>query len=358
MAQQQSLDLQVDRESLAGKGWVARALPPLGDGQVLFAVQKFALTANNISYASTGNALGYWEFFPSGADGAGIVPAWGFVEAIETQHPDIAVGDRFYGYVPMASHFIAQPGSVSANGFTDAAEHRAERAVIYNQYQRVTGSDAAAEDFQALIQPLFTTSFLIENFFRAADWYDASSVVMTSASSKTALGLALVCRNHSPQIRRIGLTSSGNVEFTQSTGFYDEVVAYDDLDRVNASAAVAVDFAGNRGLLAQIHAHWGDALNYSMLVGATHVGAGGRDTVLSGPKPTFFFAPTAAQALIGDIGMTAFRDQLGQSFADFRAAFGQHMTIEQLDNPADIAAAYGEMLAGDVKPDRGLICRL
>lgn len=37
----------------------------LSDNEVLLKVDKFALTANNISYGIAGDDLGYWRFFPT-----------------------------------------------------------------------------------------------------------------------------------------------------------------------------------------------------------------------------------------------------------------------------------------------------
>ena len=45
----------------------------LQTGQVLFRVDRFAFTANNISYALAGDMLGYWRFFPT-VEGWGRLP--------------------------------------------------------------------------------------------------------------------------------------------------------------------------------------------------------------------------------------------------------------------------------------------
>ena len=42
-------------------------------GQALFRVDRFAFTANNISYALSGDMLGYWRFFPT-EEGWGRIP--------------------------------------------------------------------------------------------------------------------------------------------------------------------------------------------------------------------------------------------------------------------------------------------
>ena len=50
--------------------------PPLADGQVRLAIENFALTANNITYAVFGEAMKYWDFFPApeGFGGADLPP--------------------------------------------------------------------------------------------------------------------------------------------------------------------------------------------------------------------------------------------------------------------------------------------
>ena len=50
----------------------------LADGQVRVRVDSFALTSNNITYAAFGDAMNYWQFYPTGQDGWGIGPVWDF----------------------------------------------------------------------------------------------------------------------------------------------------------------------------------------------------------------------------------------------------------------------------------------
>src|SRR4051812_32166958 len=140
---------------------------PLADGQVRVVVDSLALTANNITYAAVGDAMQYWRFFPSGEEGWGIVPAWGFGTVAQSLHPGVAVGERLYGYWPMANGAVLQPDRLSAAGFRDAAPHRADLHVIYNQYQRCAADpfhSGETEAFQALLRPLFSTSWLIDDF--------------------------------------------------------------------------------------------------------------------------------------------------------------------------------------------------
>ena len=69
------------------------ALPQLPDDGLLVKVDRFAFTANNITYAILGDQLKYWDLFPA-PDGFGIIPVWGLGDVVESRHPDIAKGEK------------------------------------------------------------------------------------------------------------------------------------------------------------------------------------------------------------------------------------------------------------------------
>ena len=156
-------------------------------------VDRFALTANNITYAAFGDAMNYWQFYPTADAAWGIVPVWGFGTVVQSLHPGVAVGERLYGYWPMASSAVLAPERISAEGFSDGAAHRQALHAVYNRYFRV-GADplytAGSEDAQALLRPLFITSWLIDDFLADNEFFGADTVIVSSASSKTAYGMA------------------------------------------------------------------------------------------------------------------------------------------------------------------------
>ena len=73
-----------------------------GPGEVRLRVERFALTANNLTYGLLGDRLGYWRFFAA-PEGWGRLPAWGFGEVTASGVDGIGAGERFYGYFPMSS---------------------------------------------------------------------------------------------------------------------------------------------------------------------------------------------------------------------------------------------------------------
>ena len=51
----------VDRQDLRETRTVHSPLPPLAEGAVLVAIDQFALMSNNVSYAISGDTIGYWR---------------------------------------------------------------------------------------------------------------------------------------------------------------------------------------------------------------------------------------------------------------------------------------------------------
>jgi hypothetical protein len=206
--------------------------------------------------------------------------------------------------------------------------------------------------------PLFRTGFLIEYFLRGEGWFGAEQLIVTSASSKTAMGLASVAKANSPEIRRIGLTSKGNVGFVEASGLYDEVVAYDDLERLPVLRSVSVDFAGNADLLGRIHRHFEDALAHSALVGVTHIESrstlGGGEP-LPGAKPQLFFAPDHAVAFFKAHGPEEGGKLVAAAWRGFLAAADGTIAIERHKGLEAAREVYLAMLAGKVDPAKGIV---
>jgi hypothetical protein len=110
-----------------------------------------------------------------------------------------------------------------------------------------------------------------------------------SRSCHAAQHASAIHINARPKI--IGLTSPGNVAFSESLSCYDQVIAYDQIESLGVTQPCTyVDFAGNTALRRRIHGHFAQ-LKYSCAVGGTHVRELGGAKDLPGPKATLFFAP-------------------------------------------------------------------
>ena len=331
----------------------------LDRGQVLLGVDAFGLTANNITYAVFGDAMHYWNFFPA-PDGWGRVPVWGFANVLRSEHPDVRVGERLYGYLPMSSHFVAQADNVTRTGFTDAAAHRQEMDRFYNQYQRTAadpGYDRAREGEQMLLRPLFFTGFLIDDFLADNEFFGARTVIVSSASSKTSIGLAFQLHTRGADTCEvIGLTSKRNAELVRSLGLHHRVVLYDDIESIPASTpTVFVDMAGDADVTTRVHRHFRDALKYNCQVGATHWDHVSMALELPGPQPQLFWAPGQLGKRIGDWGVAGFQQRTGEAWTRFVPYVNRWMTIERSGGSAEIQRVYLDTLDGRADPRKGYV---
>lgn len=358
-----ALDFLVNRDDLRQCKCVPAGEPDaieLQPGQVLLGVDKFGFTSNNITYAAFGEAMNYWAFFPA-PDGWGRIPVWGYGDVIRSATDALGEGERIFGYLPMSTHLLVQPDGVTETGFMDGSPHRSALPAAYQQYTRVdAGADPKHEDHQAILQPLFMTSFLIEDFLSDKEMFGAKQVVLASASSKTALGVAfLLSKNRPADCAVIGLTSSGNVSFCERVGYYDRVVPYGELASLPREVTtVFVDMAGDGKLLESVHEHFGGSLKYSCIVGATHWEDRSAPGNLSGPAPEFFFAPTQLAKRREEWGA----EEFGRRYAEAREAFlpstDEWMKIVHDSGPEAVERVYLEMLNGKVSPDIGQMLSL
>ncbi len=332
----------------------------LPDGALLVKVDRFAFTANNITYALLGEELKYWQLFPAPKDLAkdfGNIPVWGFGEIIASRHPDVAEGERLFGYFPMATHLVIEASDVSKRGLRDAAAHRQGVAPVYNAYARVGGDPEFAGrngDAQALLRPLFMLSFLVDDELAENEFHGAQAVMLTSASSKTAFGLAHLLHSRQGRIRVIGLTSAANVDFVTSLGCYDEVVTYDRITSLPQDMPVAlVDMAGNTELRVNLHRHFGDRMKYSGRVGLTHRRSTAEEPELPGAKPQFFFAPDHIRKRAKEWGPGGIDKRFRAAWLGFAPMLERCLTIVEGRGPAAVKQTYLDTLAGRVPPDQG-----
>lgn len=274
------------------------ALPAVGDlaeGEAVLALDRFSLTTNNITYAAYGDAIGYWKVFPTGQDGFGMMPVWGFADVTHSRAPGVEVGARVFGYFPMADALVVQAEKVGRGGFADASPWRKAVPDIYSRYVLCAGDrhySAALENSEALFRPLFVTSYTAIDFLRENGFFGARRIVVSSASSKTAYGAAWCLARDDVEV--VALTGARNRAFVEGLGLYDVVRGYDEVERLPTDApTLYLDLAGDAALRRRVHDRFGEQLAYDCLVGSTQSDSfTSDDPALTGPRPVFFFAAT------------------------------------------------------------------
>ena len=350
---------EVERDNPAVTRVAEQPLETLAPGHVRLAIERVALTANTGTYALAGERLGYWGFFPC-AKPWGRVPAIGWGRVVESAHPEVSEGGRYFGWFPIAET-VDLKVSVNQQGLHDDGEHRAEHAPTYRNFAHterdpfyMAGEDH--EDRHALLRGLFLTGMLIDSFFADHEDYGAEQVVL-SASSKTGIAFAQEAAKRT-KATLVGVTSPRNLEFVRGLGCYGEVRSYAELDSLAKRRSVSVDMAGNAEALATLHARLGDALAYSMRVGASHFGAQSEEPPASGPKPEWFFAPGQIKAVMAALGPAGFFERARADLSSFVEGSERWLELERSSGAEAVARIWADTLAGRVSPRSGQIVTL
>jgi len=344
-------DFLVKRKDLRDCRVVESGLPELEPGQALLRVDTFGLSANNVTYAVLGEMMSYWDFFPA-EDGWGHVPTWGFAEVERSEAEGVEPGTRVYGYLPPASYLAVTPAHAGADGFVDRSPHRAALPGTYQRYL-ATGADpfyrADTEDLQMLLRPLFFTSFLIEDQLVDDGLAARGPIVISSASSKTAIGAAFLLAQREG-VELVGLTSARNAGFVEGLGVYARTLTYDEIGSLERGPATFVDIAGDAAVRFAVHAHFAEELLCSMTVGVTHwqeLGAGGGE--LPGPAPTVFFAPDRVTKRSGDWGPAELQSRVAGAWRPFCEWTGGWLEVIHGRGFEAVQRVYLDVLEGRVE---------
>lgn len=332
--------------------------PALQSGQARLSVKRFALTANNVTYAASGHAIGYWHFFPTGIEGQGIVPVWGFADVTESLSEALPLGARLYGFWPFADEVVIAPQQAGEKGIIDAAPHREKLPPVYNRYQIVTERSADHEGLQALLQPLLATSYLLCDWLSDNSFFKADQIIVGSASSKTGLGLCKFLAELGTRPKIVGLTSAGNAEFVKNLKACDAVLTYDTLEELPQDRAVYVDMSGHAGVKARLHDHLGDALAHSCAVGISHWDQFNPKQDYSGPKPEFFFAPAQIEKRRADWGPGVIERKIGEAWQRLAADAGTWLDLVAHDGLAAAMPVYEALAEGRAAPRDGHVIAL
>jgi hypothetical protein len=341
----------------------------LGAGEVELSVDRFAFTANNVTYGSMGEAFSYWNFFPTGVEGYGCIPVWGFGTVLRSELPAVAAGERFFGYYPMATRLLVSPGAVSDAGFSDTAAHRQPMAGLYNRYLRTSadpGYRVEDEVFLLLYRPLFGTAFFLDDLLVEKQNYGAESLVLSSASSKTAYSTAFLLserKRRGAELEVVGLTSAANAAFVRKLGVYDRVVSYDEIDALPRKATVFLDFAGNPGVREAVHRRFSDALTHSAIIGFTHWQQRGASAEkLPGAEPELFFAPTWIKQRTAELTPSVVQARLARAWQSalevLRDPKRGWLEVIEASGPAAVEKTYRDAAAGRMNPAQGQILSL
>lgn len=357
-------EFQVNTQDISQRRVIDVSIPSIEVSSALrVAVEKFAFTSNNISYAVTGDRLRYWDFFPpraAGSDGWGMIPVWGFAEVVESTCPDVTAGERLYGYFPPATQLILNVAKVRPGVIMEGSEHRRELPAAYNTYRRLQaepGYDAATDNERMLYTPLFVTSWCLWDCLKHRAWVGASQIVIVSASSKTGIGFAQALHNDPDTPPVVGLTSTQNMPAVMATGTCDTVTDYSEIHSLDATReTVVVDMSGNAAVLGRLSEHFGNNLSLCLNVGLTHWSAAGRSPAAD--RSEFFFAPTHIQQRVSEWGAAEFDQRVGRFVSTASAEMQNWIDVKTIAGLSGLQQIYPDVCAGKIAANEALVVQL
>jgi hypothetical protein len=326
------------------------------EGYVLVKVEQFAFTANNMTYALIGGATGwYWDFFPA-PRGWGRIPVWGFGKVVASEIGNVEIGEELFGYFPMSTHALLKPGKIRSDGLHDASEHRAHLSPAHNYYVRTLANpafDSRSKREIMLLRPLFFASFLVHDLLAERVSADADTIAITSASSKTAVGLAhLLSTRKISTCHIVGLTSKRNLDFARGIGVYDRVVAYDDAEILTSGSAAVVDFSGDSALIRKLLDALGTRAVFLCLVGYTHWDRRSLD-IVEDAKLVRFFAPDQIRKRAREWGAGEFNRRYSEALAAYIRHSRGWLHIVEGFGPKKVGEVFERVSRNQVRPDEG-----
>lgn len=330
-------DLRVTRVAQAGAG-------PPRDGEVMFEVERFGLSANNVTYAVLGDALRYWDLFPAEA-GWGRIPAWGYLRVRSSRVPGIEAGRRAFGLCPMATEVVLRPERAGRATFTEGSAHRSGLAGAYNVYAWADAVTPGTDDALVVLRPVFWLSFTLDDHLSRAAHADRT-VIVTSASSKAAIGLAHLLARRGVTV--IGLTSAPHLPFVDGLSLYHQVLPYERAEGLPAAGAVLVDIAGNAALRDRVSSNPAGGPAETVVAGLTHPAANGADPARANQPGVTFFVPDLIRDLAREWGWPVLEQRFQAALGSFASYAASWLTVIRHPGLGAVDDVYQSMLRSAV----------
>lgn len=270
--------------------------------------------------------------------------------------------------------YVNLNAKIRRDGFSDIGSHRSMHAPVYTTFTRTNldayyaDSSTDGENRQALLRGLFLTSFLADELLRELSYFGAKNVIIVSASSKTALGIAQRIRSRNLEaqdVNLIGLTSSKNTDFVYNTKFYNSVLTYDKVSSKLADIckgdAVVVDMSGNSDILQSIDKVLKRSIKHCMAVGLSHHESYSK-TPLSltyeGAAPKFFFAPSEATRRSKAWGSKEYERRTSDALDMYVKSSYDWMKVGTVHGKEEVKNLWSSAYKGFLDPGVGMIASM
>jgi Protein of unknown function (DUF2855) len=167
---------------------------------------------------------------------------------------------------------------------------------------------------------VFWLSFTLDDYLSRAG-PAGRAVIVTSASSKAAIGLAHLLAARGVPV--IGLTSADHEPFVAGLAVYHQVIPYQCAGDAPAAGAVLVDIAGNAALRDRIQRAHPGRLAETIVAGRAHPEA----DIDGGEPPVTFFVPDVIRTRARELGWPVLEQRFQAALAGFASAAGSWLNV-------------------------------
>ena len=218
--------------------------------------------------------------------------------------------------------------------------------------------DAESKREIMLLRPLFFASFLVHDLLAERVGTAADTIAITSASSKTAIGLAHLLSTHKVHpCHIVGLTSERNLDFARGTGVYDRVVTYDDREILNSGSVAVADFSGNSALIRKLQDALSNRAVFFCLIGYTHWDRRSLD-IVEDTKTVRFFAPDRIRKRVREWGAGEFDRRYNEALQAYIRHSRGWLHIVEGFGPKKVVEVFERVSRNQVRPDEGHLLSL
>jgi hypothetical protein len=196
---------------------------------------------------------------------------WGVATVKSSKNSHFKVGEKIYGYFPIAKYYCLSPINVNSVTFYVSRKHLPEDRIVYSQYFRQDGDSeysALQEDHMIIFRPLWGTAYFLDDYLNENKFFNGENVLISSASSKTAYCLAILLKKRNKNI--IALTSARNINFIKGLALYNQIFDYNHIEKMDKVSTLYVDLAGNSSLNERIYRCFENHLVKRVAVGMSH----------------------------------------------------------------------------------------
>ncbi|BFM08510.1 DUF2855 family protein [Halioxenophilus aromaticivorans] len=330
-------------------------------GSMLVRLERFGFSSNNLASALAPGLASVWpQAFPAGTDRLRL-PVWGVAQVVAANQAVFEPGACFFGCFPMTRFALIDPSMEPLERYGIGADQLLNPTGGHLPVPADTQSGCYnAVDLQIMLRPLLMAAFMVMEELKESQFWHAQQIVVTCASSKTAMGLGYFLQQHfaersdgpSPQV--IGLTAQSNVNFVRKHGHFDKVLSYEQFRAMDEADTVLVDFSGNFSVQRMLVYYLKQHLIHAYALGAAHW-----DEVASGELAMsceyfsaldFYYQRHARSKDLN------YRFQ--QLWPNACGAFIKWLKPQLVEGPDRVRWVYEQVLAGKSKPDVAYLCKL